>query len=93
MSDHQDRSFARRKIRDWALILPLLGLIFLAPPIASMVPADSEIAGLPATVVYIFAVWAGLILGAFALARWIGMQGGEVELDTAIVDQDEEPGP
>ena len=93
MSDRQDRSFTRRKTRDWALILPLLGLMFLAPPLASMIPADGKIAGLPATVVYIFAVWAGLIIGAFVLAQWIGKQGGEVELDNVLIDQDEEPAP
>ena len=93
MSDRQDRSFARRKIRDWALILPILGLLFLAPPVASMVPPAGQILGLPAIVVYIFAVWALLITGAALLARWVTRHGQEEDFDSPILDQDEEPGP
>ena len=93
MSDHQDRPFNRRKIRDWALILPLLGLFFLAPPIAGMVPADGLIAGLPAPVVYVFSVWALLILGAALLARWIARHAQDEDFNMPAIEQDEEPGP
>jgi hypothetical protein len=69
VSDRTDHPLDTRKARDRALILPLIGLILLMPPVAGIFQLDSKIGGIPATLVYIFVVWAGLIAGAAALSR------------------------
>ena len=68
-SDRADEPLRHRKTRDRALILPLAGLILLTPPVAGVFHLDAKIAGIPFTVVYLFAVWALLIAGAAALSR------------------------
>ncbi len=61
-----------RKLRDRALILPVVGLILLIPPVASIFQIDGRIGGVPVTLAYIFAVWAALIACAFWLSRRLG---------------------
>lgn len=68
-NDRADEPLRHRKTRDRALILPLAGLILLTPPVAGVFHLDAKIAGIPFTVVYLFAVWALLIAGAAALSR------------------------
>ena len=58
-----------RKIRDRALILPLIGLALLMPPIALIFQSEAKLFGLPVTLIYVFGVWAGLILAARLQAR------------------------
>lgn len=53
-----------RKIRDRALILPLIGLALLTPPIALIFQSEAKLFGLPVTLIYLFAVWAALIVAA-----------------------------
>ena len=69
MHDRTDQPLHHRKIRDRALILPLVGLILLMPPVAGGFHLEIMIAGLPFTGVYLFVVWAMLIAGAAALSR------------------------
>ena len=64
-----EQVFAARKIRDRALILPLVGLTLLLPPIATIFELDVRVFGLPFTAVYLFGVWAMLIVGAALLSR------------------------
>jgi hypothetical protein len=64
-----DPPLDRRKIRDQALILPLVGLILLTPPVAGIFELDVRIAGVPFTLLYLFTVWAMLIAGALWLSR------------------------
>ncbi len=68
-NDRADEPLRHRKTRDRALILPLAGLILLTPPVAGIFHLDAKIAGIPFTVVYLFAVWALLIAGSAALSR------------------------
>ncbi|MCP5152624.1 MAG: hypothetical protein H6983_00570 [Ectothiorhodospiraceae bacterium] len=56
-----------RRIRDRALILPIVGLLLLMPPIAGAFQIDLRLAGVPFTAVYLFVVWAALIAGAAVL--------------------------
>jgi hypothetical protein len=56
-------------MRDRALILPLVGLLLLTPPLLNVFELDASLAGVPVTLIYVFSVWAGLILAAAALAR------------------------
>ncbi len=66
----QRDSYRRRRLADAARVLPVLGaLLFMVPLLwaPQITPAqDTARGGL-----YIFAVWAGLILTAFALSRRI----------------------
>lgn len=57
------------KTYNLALLLPLCGLFLLMPPAVLAFDIETTIAGIPMIVVYIFAVWALLILGAALLAR------------------------
>ena len=82
MAERSDQSLRRRKTRDWALILPVVGLVLFMPPIASIFPVEGSLGGVPAPVVYIFSVWAGLIVGAFLLARRISRRGDPEDLET-----------
>ena len=68
MTSRADQPLSQRKARDRALILPLVGFILLTPPVAGIFQLDAKIAGLPFTVLYLFAVWAMLIAGAAALS-------------------------
>ena len=94
-----DQPLRHRKARDRALILPLAGLILLIPPVAGVFHIEAKIAGVPFTLVYLFAVWALLIAGAAALSRRLrdggelgdepgGEPGDEPEVRDAIEQQD-----
>jgi len=57
------------KVRDRALVLPLLGILLLVSPLAGISQLDAKPFGVPFTLIYLFSVWAVLIAGACALAR------------------------
>ena len=59
---------ARRKARDRALILPLVGLLLLMPPLAGIFQLEARIAGVPFTAIYLFVIWGALIAGAALLS-------------------------
>lgn len=69
MPKKSDRSLRHRKIRDRALILPVIGLFLLTPPVAGIFEIHADIAGVPVILVYVFSVWAGLIAVAAILYR------------------------
>jgi len=69
MHDRAGQHRRDRKTRDRAVILLLTGLALLMPPLASIFHADAKLGGVPVTLIYLFAVWALLILGAARLAR------------------------
>ena len=74
MAEHNtlgDLSFRDRKTRDAALILPIIGLLFLIPPFATIFAIDGRILGIPVMVAYIFVVWALLIAAAAVLSKRI----------------------
>lgn len=64
-----DPALAAAKTRDAALVLPLLGLGLFTPPVIALFGAGPGLFGAPAVVVYLFAVWAGLIIAARGLSR------------------------
>ena len=69
-TDSEDaHALLHRKTRDRALILPLMGLILLTPPVAGIFELDVKLVGVPFTIIYLFTVWAGMILGTALLAR------------------------
>ena len=68
MDQHVETQLRHRKLRDRSLVLLVIGVLMLMPPIASIFHLDQKIDGLPITLVYLFVVWALLILGARLLA-------------------------
>lgn len=58
-----------RGARDAAAILPFLGLVLFFPPLVYIFTAPLTVAGIPLIVVYIFGVWAAMILATFLVAR------------------------
>lgn len=68
--------YRRRRLRDAARLLPLVGFFLLILPMLWQLPD-----GPGRDVVYIFVVWAGLIAGAAILAPGLG--GRDTERDEA----------
>ncbi len=60
---------ANRRTIDQAFILPLLGCLFLIPPFAGIFELDVKVLGIPFTAIYLFVVWALLIVGAARLSK------------------------
>ncbi|MEM9783402.1 MAG: hypothetical protein AAF899_13120 [Pseudomonadota bacterium] len=58
-----------RRARDAAMALPVLGLFLLASPLTAAFAIEGRILGVPVVVVYVFAVWALLIYGAYQIGR------------------------
>lgn len=75
--DLAERALGRRKREDAAFVVPLVGVTLLVSPILNIF-SDGTVAGLPASYVYLFAVWAGLILVTRSLARRL-VRGEEQE--------------
>jgi len=63
------------RLRDAAVVLPLLGVFLLMPPTIGLFVAKYDIAGVPLIVAYLFGVWAVLIACAALLARGIARSG------------------
>lgn len=58
-----------RRFRDLATLLPIIGVLLLVTPVVSIFTQTGRFFGLPAPFVFVFGVWAGLIVLAFGLAR------------------------
>ena len=58
-----------RKKREVALILPIVGVILLLTPILQSFTIGNETSPLTSTLLFIFGVWAALIVSAFILSR------------------------
>jgi len=73
--DAEGREASERGIRDAASVLPFLATVLLAPPIILIFAAPVRLAGIPLIVVYIFGVWAAVILAALLLSRGLAHAG------------------
>jgi hypothetical protein len=60
---------ASQGARDVAAALPFAALVLLMPPIILIVAVPVTLAGVPLIIVYIFGVWAAIILASFLVAR------------------------
>ena len=67
--DRDALQLSRRKARDRSLALLLVGSVALLPPVVGIALVEGNIGGLPAPLLYVFAVWSILITGGAALAR------------------------
>ncbi|GGA63055.1 hypothetical protein GCM10011385_16050 [Nitratireductor aestuarii] len=68
MRRNQAGSDDRVKREDLAALLPIFGIILLAPIVANLFLTRSSVSGLPLDLLYLFAVWIFLILGAMWLS-------------------------
>jgi hypothetical protein len=59
----------RTRIRDAVALMVVCGTWLVMPPVLSVVNQPTTVLGVPTIVVFIFAVWAGLILATRFLAR------------------------
>ncbi len=57
------------RLRDAAVVLPLVGLFLLMPPAITLFTAPYHVAGVPLIVTYLFGVWIALIVCAAILAN------------------------
>ena len=64
------RAYRRRRMADAARLLPFVGAFLVMVPVLRR-PAESPEADTAAGAVYLFSVWAGLILLSFLLSRWL----------------------
>ena len=59
----------RRKTLDRSIILLIVGAVLLMPPIIGISLVDSKFSGIPIPVLYVFLIWAVLIVSAAILSR------------------------
>lgn len=59
----------RRKIESAALFITILGTMLIMPPLALLFQDARRFAGIPVEVIYLFVIWAALILAAWWLGR------------------------
>lgn len=64
-----DPALAQRKLRDAAILLPVVGALMLLPPIARIFALDLTAFGVPVTALYLFGSWFLLILAARAVGH------------------------
>ena len=64
------------RARQAAVLLPLLGLFLLMPPVVGLFATPASLAGVPLIVLYLFAVWLGLVIAAARLGRALAPPGG-----------------
>jgi hypothetical protein len=58
------------RLRDAAVLLPVLGAVLFMPPVITLfAAAGAGLAGVPLIVVYVFGTWLGLIVAAALLSR------------------------
>ncbi len=69
MTDQRDTHLSRRKVRDRSIVQVLVGTMLFMPPIVGVSQIDARIGGVPVMLLYVFGVWALLIVGAMLLSR------------------------
>ncbi len=60
-AEQDAKARAKRKLRDAAALLPMLGIILLLTPLVSVFSQNTRHGGIPNAVFYIFGVWLMLI--------------------------------
>lgn len=64
-----NRPLPSSRASDAAAVLPLFGLFLLLPPVITLFAVGIDLGGIPLIAVYVFGIWAALILCAGLLAR------------------------
>jgi hypothetical protein len=70
------------RARDAAILLPFAASILFLPPFILLFAAPVAVAGIPLIVIYIFAVWAAIVLAAWRVARSQAIIGEAPDLET-----------
>nr|WP_246849335.1 hypothetical protein [Rubellimicrobium arenae] len=75
--------YRRKRLRDAAYLLPLLGVVLLLIPLLWTPSDDVGGVGNAASLLFVFGVWAGLIALAFVLSLVLGpnAEGAETRDD------------
>lgn len=81
------RSTASARLRDAAVLLPFAGLLLLMPPFVGLFPAAATLFGIPVLVLYVFGVWAVLIV----LAAWFARRLPDPAAPRAAAPTDQPP--
>lgn len=81
MTDLRDTHLRRRKVRDRSIVHVLVGTVLFMPPIVGVSQIDAKIGGVPVPLLYVFGVWALLIVAAMLLAR--RLSGSEISSGSA----------
>ena len=66
---HRAHRHSGRRLRDLATVLPLALLLLVVPPYIRIFDQDSWLGGVPLLLVYIFGLWALVILASGLLSR------------------------
>lgn len=69
----------RRKLESAALFVTLFGALLFMPPLTLLFHRELRILGAPVELIYLFAVWIGLVLISRWLARRLPRDPGEGE--------------
>ena len=70
-------SYRQKRLRDAARLLPALGAALLLVPLLWSPSDDPAGVSNSAALLYVFGIWAGLIAGAFLLARALRPEEGD----------------
>lgn len=81
------------RLRDAAVVLPLVGLFLLMPPVITLFVRPAEVAGVPLIVAYLFGVWLALIGCAALLGRRIAPDAAPDPGRGTASDPVADPGP
>ena len=72
----------RRRRESAAFVLPFIGSALIVPPVLSVFQTGNRLFGVPVGIVYLFAIWLGLVL----ITAWLA-----TKLGTKPSDRDKEP--
>lgn len=81
------------RLRDAAVVLPLVGLFLLMPPVITLFVRPANVAGVPLIVAYLFGVWLALIGCAALLGRRIAPDAAPDSGRSAASNPGADPGP
>ncbi|MEO1493000.1 MAG: hypothetical protein AAFV19_12680 [Pseudomonadota bacterium] len=69
MADRAAPQRRQSRTHEKAAIVLAIGLLLLMPPVANIFTLPQKIAGVPFTLIYLFVVWAGLILSGILMSQ------------------------
>ncbi len=87
------RAADTQRARDAAALLPVAAAFLLLPPFILVFAAPVLVAGVPLVVVYVFGVWAAIILGAWLVARHQARaeDGADAAADAGFIEEPPRP--
>ncbi len=76
-----------QRAQSLAVLVPVFGLFLFLPPFITLFTGPARPFGIPLIVVYLFGVWAGLIVAAALLARRLQAHAGFVDSEQTAGDE------